>query len=144
MKKKIRSIFIASLAKPINQYIWFHRLPLSPVAVVLFRLLYLLISLVLNLKTMKIKKLYSAVLLLNPNLLKELQNCILYIINVWSLFYSVRVYKICIFYLYFFWVKLGFRLCVFWLFIFLYIWFLVFSFSVLSFEFIWIHFWIMF
>ena len=49
-----------------SQYIWFHALPLSPFSVVLSQLLSIVISLVLKLKTMKIKKLYSAVLLLNP------------------------------------------------------------------------------
>ena len=48
-----------------TSYIFFKILPFSPLSVVLFRLLCILISLVLNLKTIKIKKLYSAILLLN-------------------------------------------------------------------------------
>ena len=67
-------------------------------------------------------------------LLKELQNCILCVVGVWSLFCSVRVYII-LHFLPILLVKLSFRLSMFWLFIFLFLWFLDFSFSVLCFEF---------
>lgn len=63
-------------------------------------------------------------------LLKELRNCILSIIRVWPLLCSVQV---CIFYLLL--LKLGFNLSVFGFLVFLYLWLLVFSFSVQCFEF---------
>ena len=67
-------------------------------------------------------------------LLKELQNCILCVVGLWSLFCSVRV-SIILHFLPILLVKLSFRLSMFWLFIFLFLWFLDFSFSVLCFEF---------
>ena len=70
--------------------------------------------------------------------LKELRNCSLWIICVWSLFCSVRVY-INLHFLPIILVKLGFHLSVFWhafwFFMFLYLWVLVFIFSVRYFEF---------
>ena len=65
---------------------------------------------------------------------KELQNCILCIIRVWSLFCSVRVF-VSLHFLAILLAKLGFRLSMFWFFVFLYLWLLVFSFSVLCFKF---------
>ena len=66
--------------------------------------------------------------------LKELRNCILCIIHVWSLFWSVCV-CIGLHFLSILLVKLGFRLSMFWFFMFLFLWFFVFLFFVLSFEF---------
>ena len=65
--------------------------------------------------------------------LKDLRNCILCLISVWSLFCSVRVY-ISLHFLPMILVKLDFRLSVFWFFVFLYLWVLIFSFA-LCFEF---------
>ena len=52
--------------------------------------------------------------------LKELQNCILCVIPVWSLFCSVRVYK-GLHFLSILLVKLGFRLSMFYFFVFLFL-----------------------
>ena len=62
--KSIKS-FIVSLVKSI------HLIPQTPIPVVLSWQLRILISLVLNLKTVKLKKLYSTVLLLNPIFLRK-------------------------------------------------------------------------
>ena len=67
VRKKI-STLLHLLSK---QYIWFHRLPFSPLSVVLSGQFLFLISLVLNMKAIKIKKLYSAILLLNLNCLRK-------------------------------------------------------------------------
>ena len=61
--------------------------------------------------------------------LKELRNCILCIIRVWSLFCSARVH-VSLHFLPILLVKLGFRLFVFWFFVLLYFWYLIFTFSV--------------
>ena len=58
-------------------------------------------------------------------------NCVLCFIRVWSLFCSVRVYISLHFPLILF-VKLGFRLYVFWFFIILFLWCSVFIFHVVS------------
>ena len=68
-----------------------------------------------------------------PICLKELRNCILCIIRVWSLFCSVRV-DISLHFLPIPLLKLGFNLSEFWSIVFLYLLFLVFSFSVLCFQ----------
>ena len=61
--------------------------------------------------------------------LKELPNCVLYIICVWSIFCSVRVY-VSLHFLPILLVKLVFRLSVFWFSMFLFLWLSVFSSSV--------------
>ena len=65
--------------------------------------------------------------------LKELWNCILWIIYVWPLFCSVRAY-VSLHFLPILLVKLDFRLSVFWFFMFLFLWILFFIFSVQCFE----------
>ena len=67
-------------------------------------------------------------------MLKGVTNCILCITRVWSLFCSVRVY-IRLYFLPILLVKLCLRLSVFWFFMFLFLWTLLFIFSVLCFEF---------
>ena len=69
--EKEKKILVFLLHLWFNQCIWFHGLPLRLLSVVLTRLLHILISLVLNLKTMKIKKLDSTILLLNTNFLRK-------------------------------------------------------------------------
>ena len=66
--------------------------------------------------------------------LKEGRNCILCIIWIWSLFCSVQN-NMSLNFLLTLLVKPGFHLSAFWFLVFLYLWFLVFSFSVLYFEF---------
>ena len=65
--------------------------------------------------------------------LKELQNCILGIIGVRSLFCSIQAY-VSLHFLLILLVKLEFRLCVFWFFMFPFLWFLGFIFSVLCYD----------
>ena len=65
--------------------------------------------------------------------LKELRNCILCTIGVWSLFFFSTELCKSAFSTYF--SGIGLRLSVFWFFMLLFLWFLLFIFSVLCFEF---------